>query len=317
MTIIRPRPTCRAGFTLVELLVVVAIIAVLIGLQLPAVQKVREAASRMSCANNLKQLGLAAHNYASANGPLPPGYLGTFPLPNKPLSSPGANDNPWLGVIPFLLPYLEQETIYRQLAVNWDLTAGSSAALTPPWWTVSGNWALAQTRIPNLVCPSDNPYASTAGTIYRMHAWSTLPFGVGYQFDFFANGTERGETLGRTSYAGVTGPAGMDPPPGVLSNRSRVTLVTITNGNGTSVTRLFGETLGGRPSPPRDYSLAWIGPGAIPLVPGGFGTTGPPVPFHFSSRHPGVVTFCYADGSVRAVKEDQADLPTDAPDLPG
>jgi prepilin-type N-terminal cleavage/methylation domain-containing protein/prepilin-type processing-associated H-X9-DG protein len=102
----------RFGFTLIELLVVIAIIGVLIALLLPAVQKVREAASRIKCANNLKQLGLAMHNYHDANGTLPPAFVNKGPYLNS-----GFNFTH--GWAPFLLPYIEQQplgNLYR-----WDV----------------------------------------------------------------------------------------------------------------------------------------------------------------------------------------------------
>lgn len=127
--------TKRAGFTLIELLVVIAIIAVLLGLLLPAIQKVRAAASMMSCQNNLKQIGLAFHNYHGQNGKLPPGYVATGAYVD------GINDTtPGWGWGTMILPYLEQNALYEQF--NLSLPIQSVAA--------------AQTAfVKTFVCPTD------------------------------------------------------------------------------------------------------------------------------------------------------------------
>ena len=160
------------GFTLVELLVVIAIIGILVGLLLPAVQAAREAARRMSCGNNMKQLGLALHNYESAYKRLPVG--GFFPDPPQTL-----NYRRMSGFIA-MLPYIEQGPMYDKIVAD-----SSALIVTVPW---DGGYVPFQTRIPALQCPSDgyrqdNPSGDVGPTNYMFSrgdsTWDHNPNWVG------------------------------------------------------------------------------------------------------------------------------------------
>jgi prepilin-type N-terminal cleavage/methylation domain-containing protein/prepilin-type processing-associated H-X9-DG protein len=132
----RPGQPPSAGFTLIELLVVIAVIAVLIGLLLPAVQSAREAARRAQCVNNLKQIGLALHNYEGALRTFPPGYVSNF-------DARGNDTGPGWGWAAMLLPQFEQTSVFN--ALNFSLAIESPANLT-------GRLPLVNP----FLCPSDN-----------------------------------------------------------------------------------------------------------------------------------------------------------------
>jgi prepilin-type N-terminal cleavage/methylation domain-containing protein len=171
------RSTPRRGFTLVELLVVIAIIAVLIGLLVPAVQKVRAAAARAQCSNNLRQIGIATHNINDQIGHLPPAE-GWFP-------SGGPTPSAGWGTLWFhLLPYIEQDPLYKNSITTGPNPAGENPGPNQPYYSgAAGNPVPTRTQtIPIYICPSDPsmPTGLYTDVIYGMQ-WKPSTYALNIQ----------------------------------------------------------------------------------------------------------------------------------------
>ncbi len=227
----------RRGFTLIELLVVIAIIAVLIALLLPAVQAAREAARRSQCTNNLKQIGIALHNYHSALNCFPVGFL--YPMNYTPPTTGDLAGTPALhyrwSVLAQLTPYMEQSAVYNALNMSWPIAAGP-----PSWSTFPANTTIMGTAISFFLCPSDGQQPP-----------GSLPGGAG--------------PSGATSYHFCTGDginsgdAGQyNPADGAFVLGPPQTLATIVDGSSGTVAaseQLLGTAAGGATSStsqPRD-----------------------------------------------------------------
>jgi prepilin-type N-terminal cleavage/methylation domain-containing protein/prepilin-type processing-associated H-X9-DG protein len=298
----------RPAFTLIELLVVIAIMGVLVGLLLPAVQKVREAANRAKCQNNLHQIGLALHDYEGVNGTFPPGYLSRPEDPAMGPVDPGFNDaGPGWGWLALLLPHVEQDPLYKALDMR-----------LPCYHPV--NAAAVRTPVQLFRCPSDRGGGNPA--------WGDLVNVVDINDNTLT-------VFGRSNYIGSVGsstlwcswPVTLQPN-GVLYRNSRTKVADVTDG--LSQTVFVGErssNLSDSVWPgavPYSTHFAWppfasIGTGGIGRPydgPGAFvGAHGGPCPYEdpvvihppnsplghsdqMQSGHPGGANILMGDGSV-------------------
>jgi prepilin-type processing-associated H-X9-DG protein/prepilin-type N-terminal cleavage/methylation domain-containing protein len=238
-----------SSFTLIELLVVIAIIAVLIGLLLPAVQKVREAAARMQCQNNLKQLALACHTYHDANGKFPPGGL-VYPAPGQDSWGAPSDGNGWLSdkgsFHLYCLPYMEQDNFFK-LVPDLNVPGADSVSHFVYNMMQQGRYPDIFKSIPYRRCPSSSEsqsyinsnYAANAGFCYLQGSWCNPlydPFAVycdGSKYGLGYNACSQSQSP--TETGGIFGPF-QDFKTGPFVNIASVT-------DGTSNTLLLGEVL--------------------------------------------------------------------------
>ena len=286
-TILRvPRCADRhRGFTLIELLVVIAIIGALLGLLLPAVQKVREAAARTQCLNNLKQIGLALQNYHDTQNSFPPGYVSNF-------DAAGDDTGPGWGWAAFILPQMEQQNLYNAIQLNQNIE-------------VPGNSGVRVRPVKSYICPSD----------------SVPPTWTAMKYDAAGNPVGAICDVASASYVGVFGVTepGVDGE-GIFFRNSAVKIADITDG--TSQTLMVGERSfrwcqatwtgvipgasmvppPGSPASAGEWNSAGFVLGHTFEGTGGPGSPGTEVN-GFSSRHTQGSNFLFADGHVQFLHE--------------
>ncbi len=321
----RPTSARRTGFTLIELLVVIAIIAVLVGLLLPAVQKVREAAARMSCSNNLKQLGLGAHNYHSSVGKFPPGV--NVPAVITNLSGGQSSPPPLVAGQSFslfeaLLPYIEQNNVYSQLNFVGPITVNGNPGNDSEYVnsaTATNPAPVGSTIIKTFLCPSD-----TAPTQTTYVGTSGVDKGLTYLFGANTYGGCAGIRSFYTfdSSSNTTG-TGMTQD-GIFYINSSVSISSITDGSSNTIA--FGE----RDRVDPNFDIVYTGVNVLEqhsgwawanYYPGYDYLYGAQMPLNwsftsagitsdsgfvyqdqrystFGSQHVGGANFCFADGSV-------------------
>jgi prepilin-type N-terminal cleavage/methylation domain-containing protein/prepilin-type processing-associated H-X9-DG protein len=294
----KTRNTARHAFTLIELLVVIAIIGVLIGLLLPAVQKVREAANRTRCANNLKQLALACMNYEDSFHCFPVNRYGGYsnaPDSYGPINGWGKNSRSW-SFLTAVLPYMELGALHEQGNVPIPSLAASG---------------IAAMRVQNFLCPSDLAY--TAGpqvdnTIYTNDLPVALTNYKGVMGSNYAWGAWYSPGFGPTLEPGW---GLLDPwvngdgifPVCVYVNPRQLRDVI----DGTSNTFMIGEQAWNINT---DGGYAWVesvgSTAACAMPPNLQPVSGWPDMYGFRSKHPGGVTFAYVDGSVHFIADSIA-----------
>ncbi len=306
----------RSGFTLIELLVVIAIIAVLISLLLPAVQSAREAARRAQCVNNLKQIGLACHNYADSNQVLPPGHrtsvFGTFQT--------------------FILPYIEQANLannYNYLGRYWNpgqTSGGGSGVGNSLRYGSVFNLTVTRSIVSSLLCPSDDIKPSNLA-IYNGVTWHNYTCNFGNGDIYQSLGTvPGGYAVGVYPDAPWMGAPFSDSDSTQSFYPSRGRVASWANiSDGTSNTLLAGEVIKGQGNDLRGFTRSadavststYLPPNSsLPDVQNTAGycdfnvknppcraaTTAFPPTYGWRSKHPGGVNMVFCDGSVRFIK---------------